>query len=138
MSDIEANKRVALAFITGLSKGQRDMSLLADDVWWWVPGAGRIERDTFLKIADSFRGLIAGPVEFEVSAITAEEDRVAVQASARSAMMDGRTYANDYHFLFYLRDGKICQVREHNNSLVPHQLFGDKLAAAALEPAQGV
>ena len=124
---IAENKEIATRFITSISEGRRDMSLLADDVRWWVPGRGELDRETFLQVANAFRGVLAGPFKLTIRHVTAEDDRVAIEASGEGPMQGGSTYANDYHFLFHIRDGKIREIREHNNSLIPHLLFGHKL-----------
>ena len=122
---IERNKQTALAFLKSLSTGQPDASLLCDDAHWWVPGMGTIDRAGFFAISDAFQTFAKKPVTMEISAVTAEEDRVAVEASGRAELKDGRIYANTYHFLFRLRDGKIFEAREHNDSQVPAALFGN-------------
>jgi ketosteroid isomerase-like protein len=100
---------------------------MADDATWWVPGRGQIDRATFLGLANTFRGVLAGPFTMTILAVTAEDDRVAVETEGFAPMTDGRTYANSYHFLFRIQGGKIVEMREHNNSLVPHMMFGDKM-----------
>lgn len=122
---IAENKQTVLAFLKSLSTGQPDARLLCDDAHWWVPGMGTIDRAGFFAISDAFQSYAKDPVTMEISAVTAEEDRVAVEASGRTELKDGRIYANTYHFLFRLRDGKILEAREHNDSQVPAALFGN-------------
>ena len=40
-------------------------------------------------------------------------------------MKNGKTYENAYHFLFKLRDGKICNVREYSCSYTAYECLGD-------------
>jgi ketosteroid isomerase-like protein len=120
---IEQNKKTVLAFIDSLCRGAPDPALLAEDAVWWIPGRGMIDRATFLGIADAVNALFAAPVTMTITAVTAEDDRVAVQADGHADLKDGRVYANNYHFLFYLRDGLIREAREHNNSAIPAALF---------------
>jgi ketosteroid isomerase-like protein len=127
--DLAANKQAVLAFIDSLSRGQPDESLLTDDATWWVPGMGTLSRAQFFALSEAFQGLVKAPAKMSVVAVTAEEDRVAVEASGEAELKDGRVYANTYHFLFYLRDGRIRHAREHNDSAVPAALFGDVIAA---------
>jgi len=129
---IEAHKQTVLAFIESLSLGKPDESLLCDDARWWVPGVGFLDRQTFFGLSDRFQSRVKAPAQMKVSAVTAEEDRVSVEASAEAELKDGRIYANTYHFLFYLRDGKIREAREHNNSAVPMMLFGDSLSRGSV------
>jgi uncharacterized protein len=124
---LERNRQVVLSFMQSMSEGKRDANLLTEDVQWWVPGRGLLDPETFFTLANAFRQVLGGPFQMTIQHVTAEGDRVAVEASGHAPLKDGRIYANDYHFLFHLRDGRIYQVREHNNSLIPHLLFGDKL-----------
>lgn len=121
---IEANKQTVLAFIASLSRGELDPSLLTDDAVWWIPGRGTIDRKTFQGIVEAVNALFTGPATMTVTAVTAEDDRVAVEASGHADLKDGRVYDNTYHFLFYLQGGRIREAREHNNSVVPAALFG--------------
>jgi ketosteroid isomerase-like protein len=122
---IEENKKTVLAFIEAFGRAEVDQSLLCEDAVWWIPGRGFIDRATFIGIVDKVNSLFVAPPAMKVTAVTAEGDRVAVEAEARADLKDGRVYANTYHFLFYLRDGRIREAREHNNSAVPAALFAN-------------
>ncbi|OCC25121.1 hypothetical protein MB02_00005 [Croceicoccus estronivorus] len=52
-------------------------------------------------------------IRFTVHAITAQDDRVAVEASSQGMHVSGREYRNQYHFLARLRDGKIVSWKEY-------------------------
>jgi ketosteroid isomerase-like protein len=43
----------------------------------------------------------------------AEGDRVAVEAESYGELRNGRVYAQEYHVLMTIRDGKIAAVREY-------------------------
>lgn len=124
---IEANKSVVRAFIDSLCRADPDRSLVAKDAVWWIPGRGHISRDAFFDLAAGVNALFTGPPVMKITAVTAEDDRVAVEAEGRAELKDGRLYENTYHFLFYVRDGLIREAREHNNSAVPAALFGRTL-----------
>jgi ketosteroid isomerase-like protein len=126
---LETNKQTVLGFLKSLSSGKPDASYLCADAQWWVPGIGTVSRETFFAMADNFHNLVKAPAVIGIDAVTAEEDRVAVEAHASAELLDGRMYENTYHFLFYLRDGKILEAREHNNSAIPAALFGGTLSA---------
>lgn len=125
---IEANKKVVRAFINSLCRADPDRSLVAEDATWWIPGRGSISREAFFDLAAAVNAIFTGPPVMKITAVTAEDDRVAVEAEGRSELKDGRLYENTYHFLFYLRDGLIIEAREHNNSAIPAALFGQKFA----------
>jgi len=128
---LDKNKQTVLAFIASLGRGEIDPALLTDDAVWWIPGRGIIDRATFLGVVDAVNALFTGPAVLTVTAVTAEDDRVAVEASGHADLKDGRVYDNTYHFLFNLRDGRIREAREHNNSAVPAALFKDSFLPPA-------
>jgi ketosteroid isomerase-like protein len=112
MNDVAENKRIALALIESMDKGL-DFSLMADEFEWWSPAIGVLNRAQMEEVAAKFGALVKSPPAMTVSAATAEENRVAIEAKGHAVLKDGRIYANTYHFLIYLRDGKITHVREH-------------------------
>jgi ketosteroid isomerase-like protein len=120
---IEQNKMTVLAFLESLARGEPDEALLCDDARWWIPGTGVIDREAFLALSARVHQRFSGPGRFETTAITAEDDRVAVETSGRFVLQDGRRYENTYHFLFRLHDGRIRESREHNNTAIPAALF---------------
>ena len=71
--------------------------------------------------------MLAGPLSLKVHGVTAEGDRVAVEAESHVQLKNGKTYNNTYHFLFLFRDGKIYQAREYNDSQHAAEIFGDAL-----------
>lgn len=57
--------------------------------------------------------------------LTAEGDRVAVEAESSGETATGRTYNNQYHFLFEVRDGKIQAAREYLDTLYAKEVLLD-------------
>ena len=56
---------------------------------------------------------LCGKISFEILNMTAEEDRVCVEATSSGDHVSGKHYSNRYHFLFELRDGKVASLREY-------------------------
>jgi uncharacterized protein len=111
-----SNKETALRFVESMSVGQMDLSLLTDDVQWWVPGRGTMSKADFLDLAGAFQSLVKDRISLTVHGVTAEGDRVAVEAESHGELKNGKTYNNTYHFLFVFRDGKIYLSKEYNDS----------------------
>ena len=111
-----SNKETALRFVESMSVGQMDLSLLTDDVQWWVPGRGTMSKADFLDLAGTFQSLVKDRISLTVHGVTAEGDRVAVEAESHGELKNGKIYNNTYHFLFVFRDGKICLSKEYNDS----------------------
>lgn len=67
------------------------------------------------------------PIVIRLVAMTAEADRVAVEADSHGEMLNGKIYENSYHFLFTFRNGKIAEVREYCCSYTAADVFGEYL-----------
>ncbi|TCP35518.1 hypothetical protein EV292_102103 [Sphingomonas sp. BK235] len=48
----------------------------------------------------------------------------AAEARSYARTKTGRTYANEYHFAFTFRDGKIARLREYTDLLHVQEIFG--------------
>ena len=57
----------------------------------------------------------AGPtgLTLAIDAMTAEGERVAVEAHSRGEHVSGEVYSNNYHFLFVFRAGRLALLREY-------------------------
>jgi ketosteroid isomerase-like protein len=111
---IEANKAAALAIVHGAVKGRLDRAALTDDAVWWMQGSRELPIDDFMEMNRSFHAdLIGGDVRLAVHGITAEGDRVAVEAECFVPLKKGGVYHSTYHFLIRFRDGKACLVKEY-------------------------
>lgn len=120
----EANRATALKLMESMAEGGFDETLLTDDVCWWIPGRGTVSKAEFFGMADGFRSLTAGPTTLTVKGVTAEGDRVAVEAESFAHLKNGKIYNNTYHFLFLFRDGKICLSKEYNDSQHAAEMLG--------------
>jgi hypothetical protein len=121
MADLEANKKIVEDFLATFSRGDIDGvgEGLADDATWWVLGSidnfsGSYTKQEMVAMLPNFKTIyVTGALKIEPSTMTAEEDRVAVEAEGHAELTNGRVYNSLYHFLFRVRDGKIASVREY-------------------------
>ena len=118
MSDIEHNKAFIRGFIDAMRRGDTAAIVAAytDDGYCESLGhtliSGRYSRDTIATVSSGLFEAFPAGLHFEILNITAEDDRVAVEATSRGQHVSGKLYANHYHFLFHLRDGKIAVMKE--------------------------
>jgi len=119
---IEENKRMAMDLVlaSGAHDGKRFDELLHPEATYWVIGkpdlfgyAGEQSRAEIVAFMSSPSIFINGGAKPTFGAITAEDDRVALEAETRGEMADGRVYTNVYHYLMWFRDGKIIRVKEY-------------------------
>lgn len=113
------NKKAVEMFWQAFSRSDIDkaIDLLTDDVSWWVSGKTGIS-GTYDKagLRELFSGVVGGMktgIQISPTLMTAEDDRVAMEALSEGETMDGRLYQNHYHFLHIVRDGKLAEVREY-------------------------
>lgn len=131
---VEANKKVVLSFLENFSAGRVDdaLALMADHATWWIAGrpgksadAGTKTKTEFGEMAREMLAEMPGGLRFTVKGVTAEGDRVAVEAESYGETTGGKVYNNLYHFLFEIRGGRIEAVREYFDTMHAQEVFGD-------------
>jgi len=124
---VAANREVVQRYFDAVHTGDMATveSLLDENVTFWVPpslpdGVEFRGREAVLSL---FRESVAlydttAGLSVEIDAMTAEEDRVAVELRIRGrSAASGEPYHNHYHFLFRIREGRVVAIREHLDSL---------------------
>ena len=119
MSDIEANKKLACDFMKAFSDGDLELwaSMMADDATYEVMGNSvmsglRTKAEIVATSSDLFK-VFPQSIKLTVLALTAEGDRVAMEARGNATTVSGKPYNNTYHLLFVIRDGKVKEGREY-------------------------
>lgn len=129
--NLERNKQTAIDFLraSAVHDGGRFAALMADDATYWTCGKPHLFAAAGEKSKAEICAYMATPSIFvggaDVSfgAITAEEDRVAIEAQIRGTLPDGRVYTNVYHYLITFRDGKILRVKEYLDTQAAAEFF---------------
>ena len=121
---VEDNKRVVEAYLRSMGGGGPEPGLLAEDARWWLPRLGVVPFEELGKIVEKVGPRMKTGVTMTIDHITAEGDRVSVEARGHAKTIDDKDYDNAYHFLFFLRDGKIVEIHEHGDSAYAHRIFG--------------
>ena len=124
MANVEANKAVARLYMQAVVDGDIGTveALQHPDVKWWILGFGDMDRDTFVSAVKS--GLIAAETRrAEITGLTAEGDRVAVEAWSEMVFPE-KIYRNQYHNLLVIRDGLIVEGREYMDTRAAAAAFG--------------
>lgn len=128
MSD---NKTLVKNFLEALGTGdaERLKSFITSDIAAVATGtsmlSGTRNYDELLGATTVLKAATRNGIEFRILNLTAEADRVAAEVEGYSTLVNGAAYNNQYHLLFFIRDGKICRMKEY---------FDTKLADAALGP----
>ncbi len=121
MSD--ANKGVVLGFFENFSGGKFEdaLGMMTDDATWWVAGkfelSGTKTKAEFGALVKGIGAAMPNGLKITPKGVTAEGDRVAVEAESYGELANGKVYNNQYHFLIELSDGKIKAVREYLDTI---------------------
>ena len=115
----EDNKGLARRMIEALTNGDVDFikAYYADDFQIWVAGSlpfsGTGDKASAVAGMPAFLSLFPKGLRFSIVAMTAEDDRVAIEATSVGTTALDRDYEQEYHFLMRVRDGKIVEWKEY-------------------------
>ncbi len=127
----ERNKQLARDFVDAISRADVDaiVAAYAPDGTCWTSGTLPISGTFGVdQVAAASRGVLTvfpDGLRFTIHAMTAEGDRVAIEAESYGRHVSGKLYNNKYHFLLRARDGKIVEWREYMDTMhASDVLFG--------------
>jgi ketosteroid isomerase-like protein len=116
---LERNKAIARHFMDALSSGDPDriLACYGEGATVWTAGelpfSGLHPLSDVRALCEGLLGAFPNGLRFTVTALTAEGERVAVEAEGRGAHANGRAYHQHYHFLLIIREGKVMQMKEY-------------------------
>jgi ketosteroid isomerase-like protein len=119
MSTSEQNKAVARRFFEAINNGDSAavVDTYAEDGCLETMGnmliSGVFTKQQIQAAAGQIFLAFPKGLKFTIHSITAEDDRVAIEAESLGQHASGKTYNNRYHFLMRLRDGKIVRFKEY-------------------------
>ncbi|MDB5986353.1 MAG: nuclear transport factor 2 family protein [Nevskia sp.] len=119
MSQEQRNKQLVRDFIDALNRG--DVAAIADaytdDGYCLTMGntliSGKFGKAQVRQAAGLIYQAFPQGIHFTIDAMTAEGERVALEAHSEGLHASGRTYTNQYHFLFEFRDGQLAVLKEY-------------------------
>ena len=130
-STIKENKEIAIKFFEALSSGSEAyLDFYNDDSIIWTAGNNAIGGTRSKKeIIDFAQGILAAfptGITFNITGMTAENERVAVEVSGEAKHASGEAYNNKYHFLLTIKNGKIIELKEYmDTQLAAKILLGE-------------
>jgi len=115
----ERNKQLAVEFFDALNRG--DVAALldayAEDGYCLTTGntliSGKFGKAQIREAAGMIFQVFPQGIRFTLKNLTAEDDRVAVEAESEGLHVSGQLYTNQYHFFFRFRDGKVVEFKEY-------------------------
>ena len=115
----ESNKELVRAFFDALSRADVEAvrQLYADDFELWTAGtlpfSGTSNKSQALEGMRGILSFFPKGLDFSIVAMTAEGERVAVEAASDGVHTSGARYHNQYHFLLVVRGGRIHVLKEY-------------------------
>ncbi len=119
MTSTADNKQVVEQFFSCLSSGDVEgfVALYHPRGSLWTSGntlmSGTYSRDQIAAFGGDIFDAFPQGLAFSIVGMTAEGDRVAVEAESKGEHSSGQLYHNFYHFLFEFRDGKVYRLKEY-------------------------
>ena len=129
---VEANKQLVRDTWAAVSDGEVDKFFagLADDVTWTFFGSHRFagtfrgKDDLASRLFAPIGEILEAGIKVDIKSITAEGDRVVVEAKGDARSKSGKQYNNDYCIVIAIADGKIQDVHEYLDSELVTDVFG--------------
>jgi ketosteroid isomerase-like protein len=135
-NEVERNKALARQFFDALTASDVPaiVAAYADDGYVETMGqtliSGRSGKAQIQQAAGQVLGAFPQGIRFVIHEMTAEGDRVAVEAESFAIHASGKPYNNKYHFLMRFRDGKLLQFKEYmDTEMVTEVLCGGQRPA---------
>lgn len=135
---VEGNKDIAGELVRALSRPEpRSLnSLLHEDAVWTVmadpdsfPVKGPMSRKTFVEHMRQFHRLAPNGIEIAITGMTAEDNRVAVEAMSHAVLSNGRILNQVYHFLFEIEGDLVVNAREYIDTAHGSAVFSQESPA---------
>ena len=128
ISKTEENKKTAIKFFEALSSGsQTYLDFYNDESIIWTAGENAIGGTrTKKEIVDFAQGILSAfpnGIKFNITGITAENERVAVEVSGEAIHASGELYNNKYHFLLKIQHGKILELKEYMDTQLASKIL---------------
>ena len=131
MSTANRNKQLTLTFFDAMQRGdaQAIAETYADEGRVVTMGhtliSGSRGKEEIRQFAGGVLEAFPKGLSFTILNMTAEDDRVAVEATSGGIHVSGRPYENHYHFLLTWREGQLLEMKEYmDTELVTDVLCG--------------
>jgi uncharacterized protein len=115
------NYALAEAYLAAVTAGDLPDSLLTDDMTAWLTTQGPVSKADYQGAIRLFARMAQSPIRFTVDAMTAQDDRVVIEAHSQATLINGEEYGNTYVFSLRVRDGRIAWIAEHFNPFIAQE-----------------
>jgi ketosteroid isomerase-like protein len=128
----EDNKDLARRMLEALSEANVDFieENYAKDFRIWTAGSlpfsGSGDKASAVAGMPAVLDLFPDGLKFSIVAMTAEGDRVAIEATGEGTTVLGRRYEQKYHFLMRVREGSIVEWKEYMDTEHARKVLVDR------------
>lgn len=111
------------------SDAEASAKYLADDATWWMARSLSAElpklttKEQIIARNAGVKTMFPEGLKTQFHHVFCDGDTVIVEFNNRGKAANGKIYDQDYCAVFVLADGKIKEIREHQDSLHVHQTF---------------
>lgn len=129
---LEENKQIAREFFAALNRADSAAiaTLYADDAVLWTAGStpfsGIFTKAQAIQGMDAVLSLFPDGLTFTIKVMTAEDERVAIEAESRGRHASGKLYNNQYHFLMIIRGGKVAAFKEYMDTMHANEVLAGR------------
>lgn len=129
---VEENKKLARQVIEAISNDNWEYvnDVFADDAVVWVAGSmpisGTHQKDFVIVAGKRTREGFPAGLSLTLKAMTAEGDRVAIEAESYGKHISGKIYNNHFHILMEIRNGKVYTWKEYMDTMHANDVFFGK------------
>jgi len=133
---VTSPKEIVREFFSVFSTGdvERILECLTDDATWWVAGtiphmSGENSKEALGELLRQAVTLYKGKaLRITPTSMISEGDSVAVEAEGFAELIDGRIYANQYHFHVEVMGHRIRRVKEYSDTQLMFLTFSQEPA----------
>jgi len=125
----DVNKGIAEEFVAAINRGDVEavVDAYAEDGVCWTPGSmpisGTYSREQIRNVAKQILDAFPKGLNMTIKRMTAEGDRVAIEAESHARHVSGKDYNNQYHILMRLQEGKIVEWREYMDTMLANAVI---------------
>lgn len=130
--NLDSNKKLVSETWGAVSNGdvQGFMNNLSEDVTWTFFGSHRFagtirgKEELVAKLFAPLGEVLDGGIKVQIDSMTAEGERVVIEARGEAKTKTGKRYDNSYCIVITVRNDKISAVREYLDSELVTAVFG--------------
>jgi ketosteroid isomerase-like protein len=129
---LEENKQIARDFFAALNRADSAAvaEMYADDAVLWTAGSmpfsGTFNKAQAVKLTQAVLSAFPEGLTLTITGLTAEDERVAIEAESHGRHVSGKRYNNHYHFLMIVRNGKVAAFKEYMDTMHANEVLGGR------------